>query len=93
MPDELCRTLSQRGAQYGPAKEQWALAQRIKEAMASTGRRHLLSPVEAEALDMLATKISRIVTGLPGQVDSWHDIAGYATVVEGALAEEKDELG
>ncbi len=90
MPNALERTLNQRGTQYGPAREQWALAQRIKGAMRSTERFHVLSPVEAEALDQIATKISRLISGLPEQHDTWHDIAGYATVAEQALREEAD---
>jgi hypothetical protein len=93
MPPDLYRTLSQRGTQYGPLREQWALAQAIKTAMRSTGRFHLLQSYEAEALDMLATKISRAISGLPRQQDTWHDIAGYATLVEQTLQEDEEADG
>jgi hypothetical protein len=34
-----------------------------------------------ESLDMIATKIGRILYGDPNHHDSWHDIAGYAKLV------------
>jgi hypothetical protein len=43
-----------------------------------------LSYQQAEALDMIASKLSRIMCN-PNHKDSWHDIAGYATLVEETL--------
>jgi hypothetical protein len=36
---------------------------------------------QSEALEMIAHKIARILNGDPNYVDSWLDIAGYATLV------------
>jgi hypothetical protein len=38
--------------------------------------------MQREALDMILHKIARIVNGNPNETDHWHDIAGYATLVE-----------
>jgi hypothetical protein len=38
-----------------------------------------------EALDMIAVKISRILTGDPNYSDNWHDIQGFAKLVENRL--------
>jgi hypothetical protein len=38
-----------------------------------------------EALEMIASKMSRIVNGNPDKVDNWHDIAGYATLIADRL--------
>jgi len=38
-----------------------------------------------EALEMIATKLSRIVNGNPNKIDNWDDIAGYATLVADRL--------
>jgi hypothetical protein len=40
---------------------------------------------QIEALDMIASKIARIVNGNPDHVDSWVDIAGYAQLVADRL--------
>lgn len=37
---------------------------------------------------MIAGKIARIINGDPNYVDSWHDIAGYATLIEQELKEK-----
>ena len=39
-----------------------------------------------QALDLIATKLARIITGDPDYSDNWHDIAGYATLVEQEIA-------
>lgn len=43
------------------------------------------TPVEREALDMIALKLSRVLSGQSGCKDHWVDIAGYATLVANRL--------
>ena len=38
-----------------------------------------------EALTHICTKMARVVNGDPSHVDSWRDIAGYATLVADRL--------
>jgi len=40
---------------------------------------------QKEALEMIAHKMSRIVNGNSGYIDSWIDIIGYASLVEKEL--------
>lgn len=40
---------------------------------------------QMEALEMIQHKIGRILSGNPNEPDHWHDIAGYATLVENIL--------
>jgi len=40
---------------------------------------------QREALDMIVHKMGRIINGNPDKVDSWRDIAGYATLVADRL--------
>jgi hypothetical protein len=42
-------------------------------------------PDQEEAMHMIVHKIGRIVNGNPDNVDSWRDIAGYATLVADRL--------
>lgn len=44
-----------------------------------------LTNVQREALDMIALKISRILSGHPGYGDHWDDIAGYAKLASEEL--------
>jgi hypothetical protein len=41
---------------------------------------------QQESLHMIANKISRILNGDPDYIDSWHDIVGYAQLIEDRLA-------
>jgi hypothetical protein len=62
----------------------WAMqsrtANRLKELLRREGSSNWdrMTPSQQEALDMIATKISRILTGDPNEPDHWNDIAGYA---------------
>lgn len=40
---------------------------------------------QREAIDMIIHKLGRIINGNPDKVDSWRDIAGYATLVADRL--------
>jgi hypothetical protein len=41
-----------------------------------------LSSTQLEALDMICSKLARIVCGDPNEPDHWHDIGGYAKLAE-----------
>ena len=41
-----------------------------------------MPPVQREALDMIACKLSRILSGQSTFDDHWKDIAGYAALAE-----------
>lgn len=77
-------TLKERGEQYGPFLVQAAIAQTLKRVMREHGWARL-KPDQKEALDHIQIKISRILNGNPDHVDSWHDIGGYAKLVEDRL--------
>lgn len=78
-----------RGAVYGPQIKQFNIAQRLKFIMnegfkeneVQTGISGQEFDLVSEALDMIAVKLSRIVTGDPTYLDNWDDIAGYAACV------------
>ena len=82
-------TLSQRGKQYGNFAMQSAIAAVLKRAMRAGPGWARLKPEQQEALDHIQVKISRILNGNPNYSDSWHDIAGYATLVEQLLSRPK----
>jgi hypothetical protein len=79
------QTITERGKHYGDFAERAAIAQNIKVAMMEGARWFEMSPDKREALDMIAHKISRITCGDPDHFDSWHDIAGYATLITDTL--------
>jgi hypothetical protein len=78
-------TLAERGKRYGDFPGHAHVTQQIKADMAAHPGWHKLAPDQKEALDMIAHKIGRILNGDPNYAGSWHDIAGYATLVENRL--------
>lgn len=90
VPSNVDKIVEERGSVYGPFENNAALSQRIKEAMQMSLNYNKLSPLHKEALDIIALKISRIVTGNdPNFLDHWDDIAGYATRVAKTIRGEK----
>jgi len=77
-------TIEQRQSTHGIWSDQAACTWAIKNLF-SQMRRTNLSVSQQESLDMIATKIGRILTGNANEPDHWHDIAGYATLVEKEL--------
>lgn len=80
-------TLEERGTRYGEFKDHADISQRLKVTM-KCGNWYSLEPDQREALDMIVHKIARILNGDPNYIDSWHDIAGYATLVEKRLSDD-----
>jgi hypothetical protein len=80
--DAIDATLQERGQRYGDFIGHANITQSIKAAMARTDKWKDLEPMHKEALEMIAHKIGRILNGDPSWADSWHDIAGYARLVE-----------
>jgi hypothetical protein len=78
-------TLEERGKRYGKFIGHAAIAQTLKSAMQNTAAWNSLHSDQKEALEMIQHKIARILNGDPDYADSWHDIAGYATLVENRL--------
>lgn len=81
----LEETLIERGNRYGAFSGHALITQGIKDAMRDGPRWEELDPDMIEALEMIAHKIGRILNGDPNYADSWHDIAGYAQLVEQRL--------
>jgi len=82
-------TIQERQKQYGSFKINAHISQGIKKAMRNSTAWVDLSDDKKEALEMIAMKISRILTDRADYEDNWHDIAGYAIRIEETIKEEK----
>lgn len=87
--DGLEVILSERGSRYGDFTDNALVAQELKEAMRRGKSWGRMTPYLMEALDQIASKISRIVTGDPFYQDNFADIQGYAKIVQDRLASGK----
>lgn len=82
---DVAETLEARNERYGTFLGQATIAQTLKVFMQESPNWNKLDPDMAEALDMIQHKIARILNGDPRYADSWHDIAGYAALVDKRL--------
>lgn len=87
MTNDVDNTLNERGNRYGSFIGHANVTQELKAVIARhlVQRNKTLYDDQAEALDMICHKIGRIVNGDPDYADSWHDIAGYASLVDKRL--------
>ena len=74
-------TLEQRGARYGEFSEVAETTYQLQEVL-KRSQASVMTSSQIIALDMICNKMARIVNGDPNYIDNWHDIAGYAALVE-----------
>lgn len=78
-------TIAGRKAVHGDYATQSLVSMNLLRAMRQATGYYYLSSAQEEALLLIAVKIGRILTGNPNEKDHWHDIAGYARLVENIL--------
>ena len=81
-------TLAERGARYGAFRDHAVIAQNLQDSMRNTEGWNRLAPDQKQALSVIADKIARMLNGDPNYIDNWHDIIGYAKLVEDRLMEK-----
>lgn len=87
-------TLEERGTRYGDFSDHARLAQGIQNQMIGFQKVgdypwRSLTDVQRQALTVIADKIARILSGDADYADNWHDIQGYARLVEERLPAER----
>jgi hypothetical protein len=87
----VSETLAEREKRYGDFTGHANVTQDLKRVVlnALESRQKELEDDQQEALDMIFHKIGRIINGDPDYADSWHDIAGYAQLVEDRLNQQE----
>jgi len=91
MTSDVSQTLATRGADYGDFLSKAAFIQNLKEYARSAPAWTAMEGDMQESLDLIFTKVGRILFGRPDHQDSWHDIAGYAKLVDDRLLKRTDE--
>ena len=79
---EIDATLAQRGERYGKFNEFSAICQQLKNTAHSAPKWAVMPDDCREAVDMILHKVARALNGDPNYADNWHDIQGYAKLVE-----------
>ncbi|MEN9905775.1 MAG: Brucella phage Pr [Pseudomonadota bacterium] len=73
--------IDERETTHGPFMTTAAKAQQIKDALRGGVNWDMMDDIQREALEMIASKIGRILAGNHDEIDHWRDIAGYAELV------------
>jgi hypothetical protein len=82
--------LNERESTHGDYANTARIAQKLKALLAaecdmSTSPEWKIQDIQSESLDMICTKIARIISGNGNDPDHWKDIAGYANLVSERL--------
>ena len=75
-------TIDERQKTHGDYYRVAGTAQELKDVLRRGKNWKVLDDTERETLEMIATKIGRILSGNPHEIDHWRDIAGYAALIE-----------
>ena len=75
--DEL---LAERGETHGRFEDNARYGQMLRSQFRQSPGWEKATMVQREALDMIACKLSRILSGQPEHEDHWFDLAGYSTL-------------
>lgn len=79
------KILKEREITHGDYATKCDTIQYMKNAMRSTNGFYKLESDQAESLELILTKIGRILHGDPNHIDSWLDIAGYSQLIVNRL--------
>lgn len=93
---EVRDTLNERGGRYGRFDKHAGLADRLIRIaqfectdLAVLGKERKgwlrLAPDQRHSIRYILDKIARVLEGDPDYTDNWHDMAGYATLIEDRL--------
>lgn len=83
-------TLTERGKRYGEFVHHARIAQHLQDVMRNADGWSNLASDQKQALTVIADKIARILNGDPTYIDNWHDIIGYAKLVETRLLRDME---
>lgn len=89
--NDIDQVIADRAKTHGSFEQTGACAQLVKDTMRKFGWEKLALD-QREALDMIAQKVARILTGDPFEPDHWKDIGGYARMIEARLATDGHEM-
>lgn len=81
-PKGVDATLAEREAQYGSFIGVANTTGQLMSVLLNSKNGQTLPYAHQEALHMICSKMARIVNGDHNHLDSWHDIGGYAKLIE-----------
>lgn len=80
----MTQIIELRARTHGDYEQNASTAQSLKEMFRQSSGWGNLKPQQRESLDLIATKLGRILSGDPQHADHWLDLGGYAKLGEDA---------
>ena len=90
MHSDVNSTLNERVSRYGDFAENARVSQCLQYLCRSELGWERLNLTQREGLLAILQKIARILNGDPNYADNWHDIQGYARLVEERLPKQEE---
>jgi hypothetical protein len=87
---DISATLAERGGRYGQFIDHAKISQGLQDVMREAPNWNKLDVDMKQALSVIADKIARILNGSAYHSDNFHDIAGYALLVDRRLKDLED---
>lgn len=78
----VANTLAERGSRYGEFADHARIAQGLQDVLRAAPKWDRLDPDMKQSLTVMCDKFARILNGDPFYGDNWHDIQGYAKLIE-----------
>ena len=85
MKRSISFTIDERQRQYGDIAETASIDMVLNNVMRDTDGWEDLSNIQVHCLNQINVKIARILNKGQNHKDNWHDIQGYAKLVEDSL--------
>lgn len=86
---DITTTLNEKEKVYGDFGKLAQAAQAFKSVCRASPSWMIMTATQRESAEMIMLKMVRILYGDPLHFDSWHDIAGYATLATEEFSENK----
>ena len=91
MIDDILET---RQKTYGSFEDNAHLAQQLKQIMRGSRNWFQLTNTQREGLEMIQSKIARMLNGDPSYIDNVIDIVGYSTLIKKEMERSRvSEMG
>lgn len=84
------RTLNERQSQYGCYEDVAYATQSMLDILYSNTSYKNMSKPHKESIHMILSKIARLSCGDQNCIDGWHDIQGYAKLIEDLIGKENE---
>lgn len=81
-------TLAERQKEYGSFEDVAFVTQGLVDFLSRHTKYDEMPKTHKEALHMIASKVARLTMGNHNSIDGWHDIAGYAKLIENLLSDD-----